>query len=143
MSEKKCPACGASIDLNATECRYCGEAITAQAPQYQTQPTNTYSENVDSEYKYLKPYYQEEFKKINDSNKTYNGKWNWPAFFFSWIWGLTKGLWVAALINIGLTIVLSYLKITWASLAISIFWGLRGNYLYHNLVVNKKQLPSK
>ena len=91
----------------------------------------------------MKPYYQEEFKKINDSNNTYNGKWNWPAFFFSWIWGLTKGLWVAALINIGLTIVLSYLKITWASLAISIFWGIRGNYLYHNLVVNKKQLPSK
>lgn len=38
MSEKKCPSCGASIDLNATECKYCGEAIAVQppqAPQYQ------------------------------------------------------------------------------------------------------------
>lgn len=43
MSEKKCPACGAAIDFNANECKYCGESITVesapyqapQAPQYQ------------------------------------------------------------------------------------------------------------
>jgi len=35
MSEKKCPSCGASIDLNAAECKYCGEAIVVEAPQYQ------------------------------------------------------------------------------------------------------------
>lgn len=35
MSEKKCPSCGASLDLNATECKYCGEAIAVQPPQYQ------------------------------------------------------------------------------------------------------------
>jgi len=36
MSEKKCPSCGASIDLNATECKYCGEAISIQSTQYQS-----------------------------------------------------------------------------------------------------------
>ncbi|WP_298836925.1 TM2 domain-containing protein [Clostridium sp.] len=36
MSEKQCSACGASIDLNATECKYCGQAISQQAPQYNT-----------------------------------------------------------------------------------------------------------
>lgn len=38
MTEKKCPSCGASIDFNATECKYCGEVIAVQppqAPQYQ------------------------------------------------------------------------------------------------------------
>jgi len=34
MSEKKCPCCGASIDLNAAECKYCGEAVNVQVPQY-------------------------------------------------------------------------------------------------------------
>lgn len=28
MSEnRKCPSCGASLDLNANECRYCGQAM--------------------------------------------------------------------------------------------------------------------
>lgn len=48
MSEKKCPGCGASIDLNATECKYCGEAIAAQQPQYQVpqyqQPQQQYQQ---------------------------------------------------------------------------------------------------
>jgi TM2 domain-containing membrane protein YozV len=35
MSEKKCPSCGASIDLNAAECKYCGEAMAIQQQQYQ------------------------------------------------------------------------------------------------------------
>ncbi|SDZ07913.1 zinc-ribbon domain-containing protein [Proteiniborus ethanoligenes] len=43
MSMKYCPSCGASLDLSARECKYCGEAIAAapqqpQAPQYQAQP---------------------------------------------------------------------------------------------------------
>lgn len=28
MSENKCPSCGASIDFNANECKYCGQAIS-------------------------------------------------------------------------------------------------------------------
>ena len=42
MSEKKCPACGASIDFNATECKYCGESIAAQSTQNQVQQTQQY-----------------------------------------------------------------------------------------------------
>ncbi|MFA5523440.1 MAG: NINE protein [Tissierellales bacterium] len=44
MSNKFCPSCGASLDLNAGECKYCGETITTslpqqpQAPQYQAPP---------------------------------------------------------------------------------------------------------
>lgn len=30
MSENKCPSCGASIELNATECKYCGQAIATK-----------------------------------------------------------------------------------------------------------------
>lgn len=30
MGENKCPQCGAPIDLGATECKFCGEKLTAQ-----------------------------------------------------------------------------------------------------------------
>jgi len=39
----------------------------------------------------LDNYYQEEFRKIRDSNESYKGKWNWWAFIFAGIWGLFKG----------------------------------------------------
>ncbi len=35
MSEKQCTSCGASIDFNSTECKYCGQTFVVQPPQYQ------------------------------------------------------------------------------------------------------------
>lgn len=148
MSEKICPSCGASIDVNATECRYCGEAISIQQPEYkvpqgQGQQGNNYSQNAYSTNNYIKVYYQEEFRKIAESNETYKGKWNWSAFFFSWIWAFTKGLWGMALATLAVDILIASMDITWIGLAISIFWGIRGNYCYYNLEKNKTQFPSK
>lgn len=37
MTENKCPSCGATINPNVTECKYCGETISV-LPQYQGQP---------------------------------------------------------------------------------------------------------
>lgn len=37
MSENKCPSCGATIDVNSTECKYCGEILAPAQPQYQQQ----------------------------------------------------------------------------------------------------------
>ena len=42
MSENICSSCGASIDLNATECKYCGEPIATQPPQYQAPQASQY-----------------------------------------------------------------------------------------------------
>lgn len=144
MNEKKCPSCGASIDLNATECKYCGQAIAVQPPQYQAvpqaKPGNAYSGNA---YAYMKPYYQEEFEKISSSNETYKGKFNWCAFFFTWIWAFTKGLWGLALVSLGISTLISSISsdLSWLSIGICIFCGVRGNYFYYNLVKNKKQFP--
>ena len=133
MSEKKCPYCGASVDLNATECKYCGKTLVYKSQQ--AQPINT---------TYLKLYYKEEFEKIDSSNETYKGKWNWCAFFFTWIWALTKGLWGLALVTIGIDTLISSINsnLSWLSFVICIFYGVRGNYFYYNLVKNKKQFPS-
>lgn len=153
MSNKRCPSCGAAIDWNAVECKYCGESILdvrqqppqpPPQPQPQSQPQETYT-NKESTYlgfEYLKPYYQEEFQKIRASNGQYKGKWNWAAFFLSWIWAFTKGLWGPALVTIGIAILFGSIDSTLSgiiSLALWIFWGLRGNYLYYNLITTKKQ----
>lgn len=38
MSENKCPSCGATIDVNSSECKYCGEVIPGvQQQQYKQQ----------------------------------------------------------------------------------------------------------
>lgn len=79
-------------------------------------------------------YYQEEFGKILSSNESYKGKWNWAAFFFTMIWALTKGVWLAPLV---------WFMVFWAVVIFScgagyvlvpllwILFGLRGNYMYY------------
>lgn len=37
MTENKCPQCGAPIDPNATECKFCGEKLAVQQVQQQSQ----------------------------------------------------------------------------------------------------------
>ena len=142
MSEKKCPSCGATIDFNATECKYCGATIVVDSPQYQ-QTVSQQAAPQQTGFAYLKPYYQEQFQKIEESNGSYKGKWNWCAFFFSWIWGLTKGLWGLSIATLVLSGILASLRISYVSLAIAIFWGIMGNYFYYNLQKNNKQFPSK
>lgn len=147
MNEKKCVACGASVDAMARECKYCGEALPVQEqtyqqpPQFQQQPPQYQNMNNNSPYAYLKPYYQDEFSKIDNSNGAYKGRWNWCAFLFSWIWAFTKGLWGLALINLGINIILVNTDASFISFAFAIFWGLRGNYVYHNLQTTKTQFP--
>lgn len=40
MAERVCPQCGAPIDPTATECKFCGERLTAQ----QSQPQQVYAQ---------------------------------------------------------------------------------------------------
>lgn len=147
MSEKKCPSCGATVDINSTECKYCGGVIenSQQQQQYQTnnnQQTNTQYANVNLKYAYLKPYYQEQFQKIENSGEVYKGKWNWCAFFFTWIWALTKGLWGIAIATIVVSGILAAADFSYISLVICILFGVRGNYFYYNLQAKNKQFPN-
>ena len=56
------------------------------------------TEKLPLDLKGLDGYYQEEFKRIYDSNESYKGKWNWWAFFFTGIWCITKSCWLFAVI---------------------------------------------
>ncbi|MGV8979657.1 NINE protein [Clostridium sp.] len=78
MSEKKCPSCGASIDLNATECKYCGESIANQSSQQQvqqTQQTQQYQSPQYQEQQYQSPQapqYQEQQYQSQQAPLMYN-----------------------------------------------------------------------
>jgi len=84
----------------------------------------------------LDPYYQAEFTKIYESNETYKGKWNWFSFLFGGIWALTKGVWVSPLT----VVILSLFTMGIPGLIYWFICGFRGNYMYYNAYVKKKQL---
>lgn len=50
MSTSNCPACGAPVALNVTECKYCGESIAVNQPQMQAQQNtsgfNSYAQTI-------------------------------------------------------------------------------------------------
>jgi uncharacterized protein DUF4339 len=105
--------------------------ILSGALPEQESPTTNFSN--------LKPYYQERFKKIEESNEQYQAKWNWAAFFFTWIWAYTKGL------NKNATLFLLLCFVAAGAFGaplgvVMIYYGIRGNWLYYNKVKYNKDL---
>ena len=87
-------------------------------------------------------YYQEEFRKIHESNEQYKGSWNWYSFFFSSFWCLYKGCWAYGVIIIG-SMVLSYGSSFYLPLGLGwmIILGKRGTWLLYNVKIKLKQFP--
>ncbi len=82
----------------------------------------------------LTPYYQEEFQKIYDSGESYQGKWNWAAFWFGPLWAISKGASHSALAGFLAAFTIIGGVIFW------FIYGSRGNYIYYTLYVKKQQL---
>ena len=100
----------------------------------------------------LDAYYQSEFTKIHESSETYKGKWNWWAFFFTWIWCFLKGCWLLGILSmLTISIVLNRIELGHGiffaiSASTGILWSLllgwRGTWIYYNVKVHRKQLPA-
>jgi len=100
----------------------------------------------------LDEYYQAEFTKIHESNGAYKGKWNWWAFFLTWIWCFHKGCWLIGILSmLTLSVVLYRYELSpGVNLGINastgILWNLllgwRGTWIYYNVKNFKKQFPS-
>lgn len=85
-------------------------------------------------------YYQEEFKKIIDSNETYQGKWNWYSFLFGAFWLLFKGAYLSAICLL-IVIYIAPAQISWlVSIIAWVFLGTKGTWIYYNLKVKNKTL---
>ena len=143
----KCEYCDNVVPNTATKCPSCGAAVMQQAaseptgfPAPGTQSVFTPEESFKAKVVHLKPYYQDEFTKMFNSNGAYNGKWNWAAFCFSWIWAMSKGLVVQGIIMLVVSIVLAALSDGVASIAVPIYFGFRGNKLYYEKFVNQKDV---
>jgi hypothetical protein len=86
MSLIHCPECGTQQSSQAVACNKCSYPIS----KLNFNQTTTVALTQNS-FTGLDPYYQEQFEEIQKSNEEYRGKFNWYAFWFSWIWLLTKG----------------------------------------------------
>lgn len=89
-------------------------------------------------------YYRSEFERILNSKETYKGKWNWWAFFFSWVWCFTKGLWqyglLVLVISFAMKYFLPYEVTSGFALVVAIIFGSRGTWFYYNFKMKNKQL---
>ncbi len=111
--------------------------ITSGATLDDTEDESLY----DVEFAMLPAYYRDEFTKIRRSRGAYKGKWNWAAFLFTWIWGLTKGVWTPTVI-VFLAILFPLPPVIRMFFLIVYYFilGKRGNWMYYNAYV-KKQKP--
>lgn len=132
-----CGNCGSEIEEGAKFCPSCGETTTKTDNSHKQEESSGdgVKSKVYQDYSHLSEYYQQEFEKISDTNETYKGKWNWAAFFFSFLWAFSKGLWLPAII----TVVGSFLTQGIFALICSIIFGIRGNYMFYNKIVKGEQ----
>jgi len=131
-----CSKCGSPIKPDAKFCVACGTKIGSDSTQSagfsykpERQPNNVYA-NLQGE-NFRDEYYENEFKKIKESNETYKGKWNWAAFFFGPLWALTNGAWLSAVVCF--VICIATYGVSGGVVGV-IYWfvyGFRGNYIYY------------
>ena len=127
---KFCQECGIETNENQEVCIKCGVKLLKQKANI---ANKVEQENLD--FSYLDRYWQDEFTKINESEESYNGKWNWPAFFFSWIWAFVKGCWVLGLVGLIASIASSGIL----AIPLGIYCGIRGNKIHYNKHVKNQQ----
>lgn len=121
----KCTNCGASMERASTFCGYCGTAVTAASltatavmvqvastpvglaqPAFAGMPSMGGQGEVSTarpmHFPDLPPYYQEAFATIAIGGRNAS-KFNWAAFWFNCFWYLYRGMWLKALILLGIS----------------------------------------
>jgi hypothetical protein len=93
-----------------------------------------YGANHELNIGHLPQYWQDEMTKIHESNESYKGKWNWPAFFFGILWALSKGLVLSALI----CVITVFITFGFAGIFWVFYYPIRGNYMYYKKIANNE-----
>jgi hypothetical protein len=144
-----CPECGIQVSDQARACIKCAFPIAQKTNNIHS---NNYQdkqpERVNSamDLSGIDYYYELEFSEIHKSNGTYNGSFNWWAFFFSWIWCFTKGAWAWALIILGAILLgnILFARIPIIMIlygfGIAITLGFNATKIYYNVRIKNKQI---
>jgi len=129
-----CPNCGAATTPGEKFCAACGKALAGAAATVTADKTEVQSQA--SYAKDLTPYYRDKFQRFDANGGRYVATWNWPAFFLTWLWYLSKGMVAKGLVLLGTVLVLM-VSIPGATLLITLlmwlYGGLAGNYDYYLL----------
>ena len=128
--QEMCVKCGCRLKTSTGRARSFLDAINNSANGGHVEDTGL---NLD--FSYLPPYYQTEFQKIYDSDETYKGKFNVWALLFGFIWALTKGCWLSAII----AFVVSAVTMGIGGVVYWFIYGFRGTYMYYCAYVKGKQ----
>ncbi len=121
-----CPACGNSVSERAPSCPRCGEPMSAESRLSSPAEGGNHTPEPDKDYQFVdfdrKNYLR---KKSNDDPEEVERavrKWNWGAFFLTWIWGAGNGVYATLLLLIP---VLGWI----ATPIVAIVLGTKGNRL--------------
>ncbi len=97
-------------------------------------------------YAELKPYYQDQFTQM-DADPNFKGRFNFFAFFFSFLWLLSKGVVKEAMILLVISIAcnvatqMTGIPFSILTLFLCVLFGIKGNKLYY-VAYNKKNQNS-
>jgi len=89
-------------------------------------------------------YYLTKFEQYDQKGSGLKASWNWPAFFFSYIWVLYRKMYGWFFAYLGIFLLAMFLEIAgfawWPSITITLVWitfTIYANSLYHNNIKNK------
>jgi hypothetical protein len=84
---------------------------TLTATEYETEKQKLLSGSAQSSSAantaIVNEYWQKQFSEIEANGLGTYKKFNWAAFFFTWIWAFSKGLWQNALATLGIIVFVS------------------------------------
>ena len=120
-----CAKCGKDVPAGVQFCANCGAAVPSSTPAPAPAPRS---------YAHLPEYWQNVFRKFDQTPTQMQTHWNWPAFFFGFIWYLLKGMPAKAL----LYILVMATGVGW--LFLIIYSGLYGAWDYYLKESQGKQL---
>jgi len=113
-----------------------GERVKTGMEVRKVSKNEDYDQTKVPDFSDLPEYYQNEFFLFTNT-EGYEGKWNWAAFFFSWIWALSKGIMGIPLLLMIIGLILGSFTYGITGILVFVVMGLKGNKIYFDHYMKK------
>jgi len=145
-----CSSCGAKSSIRNAYCSYCGNPLGVDTRQmvlnpnfWKPQQDFAYDDReafIANVYYFVEKkalYYTAKFEKMRNSGNT--ASWNWPAFFFSFMWFAYRKMYGIAFGILALNFFLLLLPGSASNLILSVVSGIMGNNLYYKFYLKESE----